>query len=81
MVLIRWMNVVAPKRPGVVEATERSSQSIAVGSTLTPLTRAPTTFAAVLGLPGEVGSPRACRALLRPDFNRSKDLDCAPSKV
>ena len=42
--LTRWMYVVLPRRPGVVEVAERSSQSIAVGSTLTPFTRAPTTL-------------------------------------
>ena len=47
VVFVRWMNVVAvsrsPSVPAGVERAERSSQSIAVGSTLTPSTRCPTT--------------------------------------
>ena len=49
VVLIRWMNVVSaksspPRGPLAVDTADSFSQSIAVGSTLTPDTRAPTTL-------------------------------------
>lgn len=50
MVLIRWMYVVSASRsscvrgPGAVETAESRSQSIAVGSALTPASRLPTTL-------------------------------------
>ena len=49
------MKVVLPNRPGVVEVAFSRSQSIAVGSTLAPATRAASDFAAAFGLPRRPG--------------------------
>jgi hypothetical protein len=73
VVLMRWMNFVPDSRspfgPGV-DFAESSSQSIAVGSTLTPLTRVPT--AVLPSFACHVGPRKCVMITLSPSYRSAR---------